>query len=144
MARELTPEAVLAEVDRIMSEPWSWGLSDCSASACDVFAALHGVDPLAPVRGSYGSPIGAIRLIQRWGGFAEMANALAVSAGLQIGQGAPGEIGLSMPGAASWPDGAARGLENRCLLICVQPGHWAGKTMTGYAIISNAERCWRV
>lgn len=132
----ISPAAVMAEVERIMSAHWQWGAADCCAAACDVFEALHGIDPLAPLRGTYNSAIGAARLIRTWGGFSAIADALAAGAGLGIGQGATGEIGLSV-------SGAARGPEQRALLVCIQPGAWAGKTETGYAIINTAERSWR-
>ena len=130
-----TPAAVMAEVERIMSAHWSWGTADCCTGACDVYAALHGIDPMAPVRGQYEGAMGAYRLIRSWGGFPAMAEALARIAGLQPGQGQPGEIGLSAAGAADGP-------ENRALLICIQPGAWAGKTPDGFAILPLADRCW--
>lgn len=137
MARELTPAAVMAVVDDVMSEPWAWGATDCCASACDVFARLHGIDPMQAVRGSYSSAMGAVRLIQSWGGMVAMAEGLAAAADLSASDGATGDIGLSAPGFAEGPEG-------RALLICIQPGAWAGKAMDGFVILPNAERCWRV
>lgn len=134
MAGNLTPKAVMAEVDRIMSMPWKWDVADCCTSACDVFHALHGIDPMASVRG-YGDAMGAARLIRSYGGFVAMASALASGSGLAVSDGRTGDIGVSSVGVAEGP-------ERRSLLICVQPGVWAGKTITGYAIIKNAERCW--
>lgn len=131
----MTPATVMVEVERVMAARWEWGVADCCTAACDVFAALHGVDPMAAIRGRYNTAIGAYRIIREWGGFPAMAEALARSAGLSVGAGAPGEIGLSAPGHAGGPDG-------RALLICVQPGHWAGKSETGFTILPGAERCW--
>lgn len=132
----ISPAAVMAEVERIMSAHWQWGAADCCAAACDVFEALHGIDPMAPVRSAYDSAIGAARLIQTWGGFVAMTEALARAAGLDAGRGETGEIGLSAQGAAYGP-------ERRAMLICIQPGAWAGKTEAGFAILNTAERCWR-
>ena len=123
-------------VERIMAARWKWGRSDCCTAASDVFSALHAVDPMAPVRGSYDCAIGAARLIRDWGGFTAMADALAAGAGLRAGNGQPGEIGLSASGVASGP-------ERRALLICIQPGAWAGKTEDGFMVLTTAERCWR-
>lgn len=136
MSNPLTPLAVMAEVDRIMSAHWQWGAADCCTGASDVFAALHGFDPMAPVRGQYDTALSAYRLIREWGGFAAMAQSLADIAGLRASDGLPGDIGLS-------PVGATEGPERRALLICIQPGAWAGKTDTGFAILPTAERCWR-
>lgn len=135
MAGELTPASVLAEVDRIMSARWKWGHADCCTAASDVFNALHGIDPMSPVRGAYDSLGGAARLIRNWGGFVSMAEQMARIAGLTVSAGQPGDIGLSPPGTADGP-------ERRALLICIQPGHWAAKTGLGYEIQPTAERCW--
>src|SRR5690606_23486075 len=61
MARAITPEAVMAEAERVMLRPFEWGPCDCCSAACNVFASLWGVDPMAPVRG-YSGPLGAARL----------------------------------------------------------------------------------
>lgn len=132
----MTPDKVLEEVERVMSVRWSWGSADCCACAADVFAALHGVDPMAPVRGMYDDAMGAYRLIRDWGGFPAMAEAMARISGLSVGSGQPGEIGLSEPGNAGGPDG-------RAMLICIQPGQWAGKSEMGFTILPGAERSWR-
>ena len=131
----MTPDQVLAEVERVMGARWQWGVADCCASASDVFLALHGVDPMAEVRGTYTDAIGAYRLVRDWGGFPAMAEAMARISGLSVGSGQPGEIGLSAPGNAGGPDG-------RALLICIQPGQWAGKSEMGFSVLPGAERSW--
>ena len=135
MARELTPDTVMETVERIMSVRSDWGATDCCLTACDVFAELHGIDPMAPVRGAYADVIGAARLLRTYGGFVSMAEALMGAAGLTVSDGRTGEIGLSSAGVGQGP-------ERRCLLICVEPGVWVGKTELGYGIVRNAERCW--
>lgn len=137
MACDMTPDRVMSEVDRIMSARWEWGTSDCTAAAADVFSSLWGVDPIAPIRLSYCDARGAQRIISQWGGMLAMGGALAAMAGLRKGIGASGEIGVSISGTGSGPDG-------RSALICIQPGIWAGKTLHGYAILPAAERCWRI
>lgn len=127
----------MAEIDRVMSARWEWGVADCCTSANDVFHALHGIDPMAEVRGKYDSAVSAARLIRSWGGFAAMADALARSSRLIISDGQTGDIGLSAPGDAGGPDG-------RAMLICIEPGAWAGKSELGYTILPNAERSWRI
>lgn len=132
----ISPDAVMAAVEEAMSARWEWGRADCCTAASDVFLALHGIDPMASLRGRYSDAMGAARLIQSWGGFVAMASGLARAAGLVVSDGQPGDIGLSVPGDAGGPDG-------RALLICIQPGAWAGKSDLGYSILPNAERCWR-
>lgn len=123
-------------VDDIMSQPWQWGQSDCTASAADVFHRLHGIDPMQVLRGTYADAFSAYRLIRQWGGMLEMGRRLAMIAGLRPGYGEPGDIGVSFACASIGPEG-------RAAVICVQPGVWAGKTTDGYAILTAAERCWR-
>lgn len=128
---------VLRVVDLIMGQPLIWGASDCCTAACDVFLALHGVDPMAPLRGAYTTGSGAWRAIQSYGGHVAMTEALAAAAGLvPASDGEPGLIGLSH-------EGAAVGLGGRALLICIQPGEWACKTGNGFGLVGSAERAWR-
>lgn len=136
MAGELTPSAVMAAVDDVMSRPWAWGVSDCCTAACDVFRALHGVDPMLVLRGRYHSASSAARLIADAGGFPALARDLAAVSGLRRCEPVPGAIGLSHAGAARGPSG-------RALLICIRPGAWAGKTMDGNAILGRAEWGWQ-
>ncbi len=135
MASVISPAEVLAEVERVMAAPWCWGSADCCTSACDVFLALQGLDPMAALRGKYDGAISAARLIRQRGGFVAVAEAMAHTTGLQVSNAQPGDIGLSMSGMAEGP-------ERRALLICVQPGQWAGKTVQGFAILPMAERGW--
>ncbi len=135
MSNPVSPSAVMAEVERVMSARWQWGAADCCTSACDVFAALHGIDPMAQVRGAYDDAVSAARLIRDWGGFAAMAEALARTARNSVSNGQTGDIGLSAPGDAGGPDG-------RAMLVCIEPGAWAGKSELGYTVLPNAERCW--
>lgn len=126
----VTPDSVEAAVVDLMAGPLVWGVSDCSAAACDVFARLHGVDPLAPVRGAYATEAGAARLIRRHGGWLALADRLARLAGLVPGVGAAGEIGLIAQGA------------RLSLGIALGGGLWAGRIDGGYATTSGAKRSW--
>lgn len=123
MARALTPEAVFAVVDQVMSRPFAWGPCDCTSAACDVFRWLHGVDLLARWRGRYASKSEALRLIAEMGG--PLACAEEMARGLTIGE----QIG-------------GVGYARRSLLICIRPGMWAGKTHDGFALMKEAERAW--
>jgi hypothetical protein len=125
MNADLAPDRVFAVVDRVMSRPFEWGVCDCSTAACDVFADLHGIDPLAPWRGIYRGEIGAARLIRSMGGPLALAQEMAARAGLVAGA-ALGGVGLS------------RG----SLVICIGPDLWAGKTKSGFAIVRTVEGAW--
>jgi len=123
--------SIMARALAVMDRPWSWGEADCCTAACDVFLGLHGVDPMASLRGRYRSRIGAGRIIRRAGGFVAMAEGLAQAARLGPSFGDPGDIGV-----AAMPDGHA-------LVICVASGQWAGKTVTGMTTVQDVVRCWR-
>jgi len=53
-----------------------------SASVAPVFAAVHGIDPMAPLRGRYRSARGILRHMRKFGGFAEMVETMMAAAGL--------------------------------------------------------------
>lgn len=129
MAGTVTPQRVMAEVERILSRPFAWGPCDCCSAACDVFAALWGIDPMDPVRG-YAGPIGAARMMRRAGGLPMLAETLAEKAGLTVGH-ASGGLALS-PGMGT----------RHALLICIMPGLWAGKSKEGFALLRRADRGW--
>ena len=127
MARSLTPAAVLAVAEPILHQPFEWGRCDCTSAVCDIFAALHGVDPLAPWRGSYDSQRSAWRVIGSMAGahgaFAEMARRAGLVPGEAIG-------GL--------------GLSGKSLAICVQPDMWVGKSQSGMAVIRSVDEAYHL
>ncbi|RWR31360.1 hypothetical protein D2T31_05005 [Sinirhodobacter populi] len=126
----MTPEQVLTAVDAVMSRPFEWGVCDCCTAACDVFLRLWGVDPMADVRSQYMGLRGAAALIRENGGFPALVESVLAPIGLTPGH----QIG-----------GLAMTLEGRgSLLICIQPGQWAGKTLNGFALVSRADRGWHL
>lgn len=127
MARGLTPAAIMAVAEPILQRPFEWGCCDCTSAVCDIFAALHGVDPLAPWRGSYDSQRQAWRVIAANGGasgaFADMARRAGLVPGEAIG---------------------GMGLAGRSLAICVQPGLWVGKSQSGMAVIRSVDEAYHI
>jgi hypothetical protein len=115
----------------VMDRPWQWGAADCCTAACDVFAVLHGVDPMAPLRGRYSSRKGALRQVARHGGWHAMAEELAARAGLVPSDGQPGDIALIMTG------------DTPALGICIEGRVFAGKSQMGMATVPDCVRCWR-
>lgn len=128
MAVEVTPAAVMAIALDVMSAPWVWGWSDCSSAACDVFQRLHGVDPLAPLRGRYQSAAEA-KALQGDDWPATCAD-LAARARLVASDGRTGDLGL------------VRGVHGLSLAICVKDGQWVGKTLGGMRTTRAAEYAW--
>jgi len=123
---------VMGAVFEVMARRWEWGVADCCTSASDVFARLHGVDPMAALRGRYSTAFGAARVIAAEGGFVRMCEAQASLAGLHDGNGAAGEIGVIR-------------IDDKqlALAICTAPGIWQGKTLGGFAPSREMVRCWR-
>ncbi len=119
----------MAEVERVMLRPFEWGPCDCCSAACAVFHALWGIDPMAPFRG-YRGALSAARLMRRHGGLEVMAGMMADRAGL-----IPGHRigGLAISPAA---------LRHRAILICIEPGLWAGKSKHGFAMLRAAAKGW--
>ncbi len=109
-----------------MSGPFAWGRCDCCIGACDAFADLHGVDPMAHLRGEYRDRPSALRIIRAAGGFRALARDCAARAGLVPGDGAPGEIGVVRLASGSLALGIGLGR-----------GHWVAKASEG--LTSNIE-----
>ena len=122
----MTPETVLEAVDAVMSRPFEWGGCDCVLAAAAVFERLHAVNPLAGA-GDWRGPSGAARMLRRGGGLARLAEAQAQAVGLRGGH-ATGGLAVSADG--------------RSLLVCIQPGMWAGKTKSGFAVVRQAGQGW--
>lgn len=115
----------------IYTGPLVWGRADCCTCACDVFARLHGVDPMAPLRGLYSTEAGALALIRSWGGWRRMTARLAAMAGLRGGAGAVGELGL-----VRQPSGYT-------LAICVGRNQWAGRIDGGFETTGSVVVSWQ-
>lgn len=115
----------------VFQGPFVWGSGDCCTSACDVFARLHGVDPMGPLRGRYSTRAGALALIRDWGGWRRMTARLAGIAGLGPGRGAAGELGL-----IRLRDGFA-------LAVGLGDGQWAGRIDGGFQTVDSVVRSWR-
>ena len=81
-----TADMVMDLVMDAMDGPFVWGRSDCCTCACDVFKALHGIDPMASMRGRYTTKTEAYRLIKSQGGWVEMFKTLAAESGLILGE----------------------------------------------------------
>lgn len=79
--------------------PFEWGGSDCCGAACDAFALLTGIDPMAPLRGRYGDRRGARAAIRARGGWRAMCDALARDAGLVACAPGPGALALVLTAA---------------------------------------------
>lgn len=56
-------KALVRELARLNAEPLEWGKSDCVTRVADVAKAMTGVDPMASLRGSYSSELGAARVM---------------------------------------------------------------------------------
>ena len=122
---------VMDVIDQVYLQPFEWGRSDCCTRACDVFRALHGVDPMAPLRGRYDGPVGAARLIRSFGGWSAMCSTLAAGAGLIKGAGGPGSaLGLVQSGARDF-----------ALSVAVPDG-WAVPIDCGVVVVSDVKISW--
>jgi hypothetical protein len=61
-------EVFLDYVARTVSAPFAWGTMDCVMWATGAVQAVHGVDPVAHLRGAYDGPAGAARILREAGG----------------------------------------------------------------------------
>lgn len=117
----------MAVAEPILMRHFEWGPCDCTSAACDVFAALHGIDPLAPWRGAYADERAALRIVAGLGGASAALAEMARRAGLAPGE-AVGAIGRA----------------GKSLVICAQPGLWVGKSQSGMAVIRSVDEAYHL
>lgn len=84
------------------------------------------------LRDKYSTELGAAKQTALRGGFLPMCEGLAKNAGLVEGEGSVGEIGVAKV------DGDRLGL-----VICIAPGVWAAKTLTGFLTVTDVLRSWK-
>jgi hypothetical protein len=65
------PQIFAEFVEARSSMPFEWQTNDCVTFAADWAFAVTGADPIADVRGSWTTKIGAARALNRFGGLAE-------------------------------------------------------------------------
>lgn len=121
------------EVERVMLRPWAWGETDCCTAACDVFRAVHGVDPMAALRGRYSTARQARALVMDRGGMGVMAGEMAALQGLQPCGSEAGAIGWT--DAADWARWGA-------LVVCPEDGVWVGKSASGFVAGVPVKGAW--
>lgn len=61
------PTRLAAHFDAHRETVCVWGENDCFSLANDAVLAMTGIDPMAPGRGCYRTPIGAMRILRRHG-----------------------------------------------------------------------------
>lgn len=105
---------------RIAERPWKWGETDCCTFACDVFAEVYGIDPMAPLRGRYDNLMGAGRLIHEAGGLEPLSRKLLRDAGLKPCEPREGALGVVTDTGGA-----------KAAAICVASGLWLARTATG-------------
>lgn len=68
-------QRLLDAVHAHMRRPFAWGVADCCTWAFDAVQAVTGVDPIADVRGTYGTRWQAMRVLWRLGGMRALLDA---------------------------------------------------------------------
>ena len=110
-----------------------WGRKDCCTAACDAFAELWGIDPMASLRGRYRTRREALALIAEHGGMGTLASELARDARLMS----------RAPANARAGDVALMVVDGRAALgIAVGDGFFAAKGPSGLTVLRTALTCW--
>lgn len=137
MTRAVTWTDALRAAQATMLRPWVWGEADCCVGVCDALLALGLPDPMASLRGAYGSQAEADALAEAAGGFAGLVEQIARAGGYAPATGPtrPADVGVTAQGVHA-PD-------RRALALAVGPGAWACKSPRGYTIVGSVERAWR-
>jgi hypothetical protein len=127
----VTPDDAMAAALAEMTGPVVWGASDCCCAASAAFARLHGIDPMADLRGRYADEAGAEALIRVRGGLVRAAARQARATGLRRGRGEAGDLGVVRQG------------ERAALALAVGGGWWAVRIEGGMMTVQGAVRSWR-
>lgn len=94
------PELLADYAAARMTTPFAWGSHDCVGFAAGGVAALTGLDPLAPLRGTYGSEAEAEAIIAADGNLFRLVCRLWAEAGLP-----PCPPTLAQRGDTAWIQG---------------------------------------
>jgi hypothetical protein len=127
-----------------LKRPFSWGAHDCCTFACDGILAMTGVDPMADLRGKYGTAIGAARALKAFagGGLDEAAQAITGRLYME-------EIGplLAQRGDCVLADvdtGAFRAPALGLVSLSARAALFAGPSGLTEIPLRNCRRAWRV
>lgn len=82
---------------------FAWGRTDCALLVADWWRSVHGIDPAASLRGTYGTEDECHRLLAERGGLARLVGELLGAVGAQWTMNAlPGDVGVVRRGARCW------------------------------------------
>jgi hypothetical protein len=122
---------VLNATDSVMLRPWDWPRGHhCLGDAAAIVVAMGGPDVMARLRGQYRSALGALRIVRRAGGLADLLAAECRAAGMRLGAAVPGALATT------------KGQATPAVVVCIEPGQWVGKTRDGYAVVSANLEGW--
>lgn len=76
------PERLAAHIAAHRASEFAWGRADCATFTADWVAAMHGTDPLAGLRGAYGTEAEYLAMADAHGSLSAMAGATAALHGL--------------------------------------------------------------
>jgi len=120
----IRPDAVMNAADSVMLRPWDWSRGQhCLGDAAAVVVLLGRPDVMARLRGQYRSALGALRIVQRAGGLAELLAKECAAAGMTFGPAVSGAMATTT------------GQDEPAVVVCVGQGMWVGKTRDGYAVV---------
>ena len=119
-----------------MDGPFVWGKRDCLMAVSDALVALGMSDFAGPIRGTYGTKRGALRVIAGAGGLLQLGARLARETGFRSldGPAWPGDVGVAEVQTDDGP------LPAFCLCI---GSAWAVKSLQGARFVSGAAGVWR-
>jgi hypothetical protein len=77
------PDLLAGFIEARRSRPFQWGANDCCLFAADWVLKASGLDPAAPLRGTYSTAFGAAKVLRERGGVRGLIRAYGEPLGMQ-------------------------------------------------------------
>lgn len=76
------PDRLVAHVASWRGQAFAWGTHDCATYVAGWVQAMHGIDILDGIRGTYGTEAEYEAMLQEWGGLGPLADSVTAIHGL--------------------------------------------------------------
>jgi hypothetical protein len=133
-----------AHIKAASQRHFSWGEFDCCTFACDGILAMTGVDPMADLRGKYGTAIGSARALKAFAGGGLDEATEAITGRLYMEEISPPLAARGDCVLADVDTGAGRAPALGLVSLSGRTALFAGPSGLTEIPLRNCRRAWRV